>query len=153
MQQYLNEAFVFKQLKGKKKERIIRCFHKYEESIDTPYNGTYHVDWHVELRQGQVAIAQHGVIREMHLHAVEQRAYDVIAQQCAKLGTIATLNNVEQCCAGQGGEKEYITVVTASCAAYLPEICMCLNFRCLSMAQSTTSSAVCISLQFSKRNR
>lgn len=98
--------------KGENNSRISECSSNYRRVskgiTDTP---TYHIDWHVELRQGQVAIAQHGVIREVHLHAIEQRVYDVIAQQCGKLGTIATLNNVEQCSAAQARDKVYIRLL------------------------------------------
>lgn len=49
----------------------------------------------MELRQRQIAIAQHCVVREMHLHAIQKGADYVVTQQCAKLGTIAALDNVE----------------------------------------------------------
>jgi len=63
----------------------------------------YHIDWHVKLGESEVTIPQHGVVGEMHLHAIKQRANDVVAKQCSKLRAIPALYNIEQC----GTEKGY----------------------------------------------
>lgn len=64
--------------------------------------GAYHIGGHVELGECEVTIPQHGVVREMHLHAIEQRANDVVPQQSSELGAIPALDNVEQCGTGGG---------------------------------------------------
>lgn len=76
---------------------------------------TYHIAGYAELAQRQAAVPHHRVVADVRVHAVEQRANDVVLQSGADFLLVASLDDVEQGGTGSINTQQNESLDDGSC--------------------------------------